>query len=147
MSQINLSENFIKDRVRIALKDVMKNVTITKRIDRNKVLQMQRESNLLLMISHEGKKGISSSKLYEYIGMQKPILLFPSDKDIIEETLNDTGLGIICNTKQELKEKLNSIILDFTKTGNIPIMRNYERIKQYSRRIQVENLSKILDKI
>ena len=135
------------DRVRIALKDVMKNVTITKRIDRNKVLQMQRESNLLLMISHEGKKGISSSKLYEYIGMQKPILLFPSDKDIIEKTLNDTGLGIICNTKQELKEKLNSIILDFIKTGNIPIMRNYERIKQYSRRIQVENLSKILDKI
>lgn len=135
------------DRIRIALKDVMKNVTITKRIDRNKVLQMQRESNLLLMISHEGKKGISSSKLYEYIGMQKPILLFPSDKDIIEKTLNDTGLGIICNTKQELKEKLNSLILDFTKTGNIPLMGNYERIKRYSRRIQVENLSKILDKI
>ena len=134
-------------RVRNLLKDVMGHVTITDRIDRDKVLEMQMESNILLMISHEGKKGISSSKLYEYIGMQKPVLLFPSDKDIIESTLNDTDLGIICNTKDEVYKNLNSLILDFIRNGKIPNMGNIERINQYSRRIQVKNLAQILDKI
>ena len=43
---------------------------ISERIKREKVIEIQLQSNVLLMISHEGLKGIPSSKLYEYIALK-----------------------------------------------------------------------------
>ena len=134
-------------RVKNKLNGYESHYTITERIDREKVIKIQRSSHLMLMISHENIKGIPSSKLYEYVGLRKPILLFPSDNDIIERTLLDTGLGIICNSEKDIKEKLVLSIENFMKYRQVSINRNEINIEKYTRRKQVEKLALYLNRI
>ena len=120
---------------------------ISERIDRENVIDIQLRSNILLMIGHEGLKGIPGSKLYEYVALKKPVLLYPNDNDIIEQTLQDTGLGIICNTSTELEEKLRKIIKNFLLTNKIELRISEEAIKLYSRRNQTKKLASILEEL
>ncbi len=136
-----------ENRVRKVFSGLENKVYISKRIERKKVLKIQQESHLLLMISHENIKGIPSSKLYEYIGLRKPILLYPSDNDIIENTLIRTKLGIIGNSKSEIKLKLKNLIDEFIKTKKIRIIGDENEIKSLSRLNQTQKLAKILDKL
>lgn len=136
-----------EQRVRLNLKNYEKHFTITNRIDREQVLQIQRDSNLLLMIAHENLKGVPSSKLYEYIGLGMPILLYPDDGDIIRKTLLDTGLGIICNSSREIENNLLKLIDEFIRTGKIDITGNPEKMQLYSAKEQVKNLAQLLDRL
>ena len=134
-------------RVRNSLKDVMDHVTITDRVNRDKVLEIQRESHLLLMIAHKGIKGIPSSKLYEYIGLQKPVLLYPNDNDIIEKTLKDCSLGIICEDEMDIENKLSKFIKDYILNGENSFSGDKQKIDKYHRKQQVKKLATLLDKL
>lgn len=123
-----------------------KHFKITGRIAHHEVLKMQNYSDLLIMISYGNLKGIPSSKLYEYIGMKKPILLFPNDFDIIESMLKETRLGIICNNKTELYSKIENMILKKLNNDKICPEPNLSKIEFYSRQNQTKLLAKILDK-
>ena len=134
-------------RVKKIFFDLKENIIITQRLERKKVLKIQQESHLLLMISHENIKGIPSSKLYEYIGLKKPILLYPNDKDIIEKTLNKTNLGIICNTKKEVKFNMKNILEKYIACNKVAIEGIDDEIKLFTRKNQVKKLGEILDAI
>ena len=58
-------------RVEVQLKGYEEHYTITERITREDVIKVQEKSYILLMISHNNLRGISLSKLYEYIGLKK----------------------------------------------------------------------------
>jgi glycosyltransferase involved in cell wall biosynthesis len=135
-----------EERVRTELKG-LERIHITERISREEVIKIQQNSHLMLMVAHEGIKGVPSSKLYEYIGLNKPVLLFPNDHDIIEETLLDTGLGVICNSENEIKEKLTLVIENFIKNGKVGIDGDPQQIQKYSRRNGTNQLAKLLDGI
>ena len=136
-----------ESRVQKYLKGFEGNYRITKRISRKEVLKIQLESDLLLMISHSKLKGIPSSKLYEYIGLEKPILLFPNDTDILEETLSNTGLGIICDTKEKIKTSLIKLIKRKTDCAALIKSINSEAIQELSRENQTRHLAELLDQI
>lgn len=136
-----------ENRVRKVFSGLENKIYITNRIERKKVLKIQQESQLLLMIAHENIKGIPSSKLYEYIGLRKPILIYPSDKDIIENTLRKTKLGITGNSRSEIKTKLKNLIDEFIKTKKTKITGDENEIKSLSRRKQTQKLAEILDNL
>ena len=83
---------------------------LSQRIPKSEVIQLQQSSDVLLMLTHRGKRGIPSSKLYEYLSIQKPILCYPSDNDIVEETLLKSGVGLIVQTGVQLYEKISLMI-------------------------------------
>jgi hypothetical protein len=120
---------------------------ITDRISKEEVIQIQKKSDVLLMISHSNIKGIPSSKMYEYIGLKKEILLYPNDHDIIEETLNHSGLGIICENENEIYQKLLNLIISKQEgKTSAPLIQN-STIEFYSRKKQTAELAKLLDSI
>lgn len=134
-------------RVEKATKEYSNHVSITNRIPKEEVIKIQQESDLLVMIAHSGIKGVPSSKLYEYLGLRKEILLYPNDHNIIEETLLDTELGIICDNKNEIYKKLKTKI-DLKRKGEQPIeFGNFEKIKSYSRQEQTKELARLIDKL
>ena len=110
------------------------------RIDRENVIDIQLSQTYYLVIGHEGLKGIPGSKLYEYVALKKPVLLYPNDNDIIEQTLQDTGLGIICSTSTELEEKLRTIIKNFSLTNKVEL-RLTRKLKIYIKKIQLKKLA------
>ncbi|MEO1050657.1 MAG: hypothetical protein AAFX87_08515 [Bacteroidota bacterium] len=133
-------------RVRNEIKDFESCFTITERIPQAEVIEMQQRSQLVLMVPHAGIKGIPSSKLFEYIGLQKSILLIPSDEDIIEDILSDCGLGYICNTTDELVDCLTRLMDDFYEGVDIS-KKPTQNLKNYSRFEQTKKLAQILDSI
>lgn len=135
------------NRLTNLVKGFENHIFISERISKIKVLNLQNQCDLLLMISHTGYKGIPSSKLYEYIGFKKPILLFPSDKDIIENTLDKTGLGVICNTTEILKSKIEEFIIHKKSSTNLVLKPNLEQINFYSNYYQTSILATLLNSV
>lgn len=119
-------------------------LNITERVPRQKVFDIQNASHAFLMVAHAGLKGIPSSKLYEYLCFRKPVIVCPDDKDIIHETLEDTGLGVFCNTPEEVEQKLTELADDYIANGKIRMTGTQDRIMSYSRRNQAQVLAGIL---
>ncbi len=140
-------DNEQKYRVEKLLLGFENHYWISGRIERKKVIQLQFKSHLLLMISHKGLKGIPSSKLYEYVGLKKPILLYPNDKDIIEKTLIETGLGVVCNSTDEMEKKLRNIIYSHIKKEKNCIEPNLKSIQNYTRKNQTKILANIINSL
>jgi len=135
-----------KERVEKKMIGHEKFLHITSWLPKKEIIELQKNADLLLMISYTGFKGIPSSKLYEYVGMQKNILLYPNDQDIIEDILTKTKLGTICDNKNELIESLNSLI-SRKKLNKINIKNKLGMIDFYSRTKQTEILAQHINNI
>lgn len=133
-------------RVESCIKNHESNYHIYNWLPKEEVLKIQQDADLLLMLSYTGFTGIPSSKLYEYIGTQKNILLYPSDKDIIESILIKTGLGIICNTKEEISEKL-LMLVRYKLENKLFNQANETNINFYSRENQTKILANLIHAI
>lgn len=136
-----------KKRIEESAEGILKHITITDRIPKEDVLQLQANSDALLMISHSNMKGVPSSKLYEYLCFEKTIVHYPNDFDIVESTLNETRLGICSSSKEELYIAIKQLVdqkFDGLK-GNLEA--NKSAIQSYSRRMQTKVLAKLLIKI
>ena len=133
------------ERVSIQMKGYEHAIEILDRIPRKQVIEMQKKSHALLMISHTNAKGVLSSKLFEYIGIKKPIILCPGDKDEIDAIMRTLDYTYICNSAEEVAKSLedlykesNSNLLKFNDTNS----RN-----SYSREIQTKKLAQIFDSL
>ncbi len=133
-------------RIRNVSQSFSENVVITDRKPRKEILEMQHSGHVLIMISHSDCKGIPSSKLYEYMAIGKPIISFPPDKDIIDETLGRLNLGYICSTENEITDKLNDIFQEFLDHNNT-LVPDREYVRLFSRRQQVKKTADLLAKM
>jgi glycosyltransferase involved in cell wall biosynthesis len=113
------------------------------RIPRADVLTMQAKSHLLLMVSHRDAKGIPSSKIYEYLGLGKAVLICPGDGDILDETFGKYDLGFIANNTLEAFEILEKHFNAYVEQRNV--VENVDR--KYALRFTRENQSKALAEI
>ncbi len=152
---VQLKVNFIglsfdigqEQRVRNCIKGYESYFNITPRVPKAEILQIQQQSHVLLMFSYQSLKGIPSSKLFDYLRFEKPVLLCPSDQDIIESILVETGLGIICNDVESAYQNLLRLYQKHQKEGVIQMPAHTDKIAQYSRNQQTKKLAEILDGI
>lgn len=121
-------------------------VIITPWMTKEEVIQEQLNADVLLMLSYGEFSKIHSSKLFEYVGLKKPTILFPNDHGVINEVLTDTGLGLICENETELMKTLTKCILQKTQNATLIDNTQIKNTENYSRKKQVENLATILDK-
>jgi len=134
-------------RVRKNMKEYESYLTISNRIPKSEAIEIQKEAETVLMLSHTGLKGIPSSKLFEYIGLQKPVLLVPSDNDIIENILSDTNLGLICNNAHEVKNEILSLYDKFKRKRSLLNKPDIDRIKNYTNENQTAVMAQSLNRL
>lgn len=120
---------------------------LTSRISKEEVIYLQQRADLLLMLTHKGQKGIPSSKLYEYLSLQNQILCFPSDHDIVAETLFKTGMGVVVDSEELLFDKLNEFMCLKLNGSQIYNATIEENVLAYSVSNQVYRLSLLLNQI
>ena len=134
-------------RVLSLIEDFKEYVFISDRVAKSKVLQLQYEADILLMVSHTGFKGIPSSKLYEYLGFKKPILFFPTDNDVVDNILRKTKIGLIFENKETLKAELIRVLDCKQKKLDIGIVPDFEVINLFTNFNQTKRLSNLLNQI
>ncbi len=85
--------------------------------------------------------------MYEYLSLQKPILCFPSDYDIVEKTILNSGAGSVQDSEYALYEKLFECISTKLNKQSISNQIPQEKLLEYSVSNQVEKLSSLLNMI
>jgi len=84
--------------------------------------------------------------LYEYLALGKPVLLCPSDGDVMEKILSESKLGFFANTSKDAKcsiETLRELYLDEQKLSALK-ENSRQFISPYSRFNQLKELAKRL---
>ncbi len=120
---------------------------ITGRLPKNDVIDIQFKSHLLLMVSHTDIKGTHSSKIFEYLACKKPVMICPSDNDVLEEIIQKTKAGFICNNKEDVVVLLRHLVSEFLSTKKILFNSNISEIEAFTRKNQTKILSDIFNKI
>ncbi|GGZ37889.1 hypothetical protein GCM10007049_33930 [Echinicola pacifica] len=122
-------------------------VKITDRIPRSEALIYLQKAHVVLGVAYQDLKGIPSSKLYEYIGLKKPVLLCPSDQDIMEQILNEVGLGFFANDIDSCLIEIDKIRSLYS-SGEISQLEIdcLPKIRKYSRFNQMSRIGDLLDK-
>lgn len=133
-----------KNRVLINLTGYEKYVEFFPRIPKAEAIQKQKFSDILLMLSHCDIKGTYSSKIFEYLAIQKPILVFPNDKSVLENLITQTKAGFVSDTEELAYEFITKLIDEKIQSGIINFKSDLESIKQYSRFNQVKKFSDYL---
>lgn len=135
-----------EERIRKELKGFEDFFEITNRLPKKEIIDIQLKSHVFLYSAHN-VRGVIGSKLYEYVSLKKPVILAPSDNDVNEEVLMDSGVGIICNTTDEAYKIIGKLHNDFYSNNGIKININQEKIDFYSRENQTKILAGIFDEI
>jgi glycosyltransferase involved in cell wall biosynthesis len=120
---------------------LMPYVWMSDRIPKAEVFEMQARSHVLLMVGHENISTSIGSKVYEYIGLQKPVLLCPSDNGTNYHTLKAAGNGLFATTSNEAFDILERLLL-----GGQPQL-NMADVFHYSRESQTQKLAGLLDRL
>ena len=107
-------------------------------------IEIQKNSNILLLLSWNNRLDQATpGKLFEYIGMKKPILAicYPGE---IKEILDKTGTGIIINDVDKMKEFLLYAIKNYKTDPNLGFTFNEKEISKFSREYQYRELEQIV---
>jgi hypothetical protein len=134
-------------RIKHLLADFEDYYLITDRVDKKEAISIQLKAHLFLICSHTNMKGITSSKIFDYLACQKPIILFPSDQDILDEIITKTNSGYICNTPEEISNILSEILTCYIKSHNVNYHPVRSEVVSFSQKNQTMKLASILDSL
>ncbi|MGA9324835.1 MAG: glycosyl transferase family 1, partial [Salegentibacter sp.] len=122
-----------------------KNLILKGYVSHDEALELQKKSQLLLLIEidSEETRGIIAGKLYEYMAAKRPILAIGPESWDVERIISETGTGKVFSYRagQELKEYLMQAYKDY-KAGNLKSKAT--NIEQYSRRNLTGKLAKLI---
>ncbi len=117
------------------------------RVNRENLTKAMQLSDILILTSFDNVKGWYPVKLFEYYASGKPILLCPSDKDVMEEFVLKTNSGFVANTVEECEAILRECLAKKQNGEIILFERNLVEGEKYSRRYQTKILAEHLDSI
>ena len=124
------------------------NVKINGFIPHEEVLKKQNQSDILLLISWNNPKEkiFIPGKVYEYIGLQHPVLSIGYKEGSLKDLINDTNIGKHTTDIETLKKALIDYYNEFDKTGQIKFEPK-ENINKYSIENMALEFSKLLNKM
>jgi hypothetical protein len=117
-----------------------KNLVLLDRMAQKEAQQEVAKSQLLLVVGFKSMKGILGTKLFEYLGLRKTIILMPGDRDLMEKTILDCNAGYCLNTTEEFVNIVDKSFHEWKEKGYLKYNGNIENIKKYSREEQFEKL-------
>ena len=117
-------------------------------IPREAVMTKQKESHLLLVLDWEDsyERGVYTGKIFEYLGVRRPILAIGGQSNsIIAKLLADTGTGWHAPTVDGIKNTLRKLYQEYRVKGNVPYTGREAEISKYSHREMARKFAEILD--
>jgi hypothetical protein len=124
--------------------ELFKYISLTEKIPQNDVLYNLNNSHVLLVLS-SSKHVALPAKVFEYIGLEKYILVSTNDKSDVEKFVKETSSGIICNDSSDVYNSLVSFFSLFENDRKMKI--KIFNKEYYSRKHQSKLLSDTIKKL
>lgn len=137
------------DIVKYNLSDIFKYYL---RIPQAKVIEKQREAQLLLLFVWEDRSVVPghTSKIFEYLAAQRPIIAtggYGQENNEVAVLLKETGSGVYAITVEDVKDNLLKFYTEYKKNKVVSYSGKMEEIKKYSYIALAEKFAIVLNKI
>ena len=108
-------------------------------------------SSILLQLankfSSDGPKGFMTTKLFEAMAVEKPLLCVKSDESYLESAINKTHTGLAARTADEVYQFILQHYLFWQEKGYTHIEVDREAIEHFSRKRQAEQFMRIFTRL
>ena len=133
------------NRIKEVNNDLFEYIHLTSKIPQKEVLNHLNNSHVLLLLS-SNKHVALPAKLFEYIGLEKFILVSTNDNSDVERFVKETNSGRICNNSDDVYNCLLSVYDKFKNNSNfkvsIPEKENYSR--KYQAKVLCDEIKNIV---
>ena len=105
-------------------------------------------SMLLLLTEKSGEhapKGIMTTKFFEALAVDKPILCVPSDESYLEENIRRTRSGLAARNAEEVAQFIRQYYRQWETQGYTATTPDHEEIKRFSRKGQAEQFMQLFE--
>ena len=136
-----------KQRVRNFLNGFEDYYQINPWLEKKQLKKQLCRSDFFLIAGIPERKGTLTAKIFDYFSFRKPIILCPTDNDILEEEIKRTKSGVILKNSEEVFKWLDETYKGWLKSGVIPFEGDIELIKEFTYEKQVKRLVSFLDQI
>jgi glycosyltransferase involved in cell wall biosynthesis len=117
----------------------------------DKIPDILNDSSVLLLLTNEssndGPKGVMTTKFFEYLAVEKPILCVKNDGALLEKAIRNTKAGISARTQEEVIEFLIEKYNEWKSNGYTHIESDKEKIRQYSRDFQAKQFISVFESV
>jgi len=116
-------------------------------VPKSEAATIMRDADVLLLVTSVGQKSIATSKLFDYMAAERPVMAL-ADANAAAEIVRQAGIGLCVNPMKtnEIKDALLNF-MKWWKQDNYPFRRNEDIIRNFSRRNQAEEMVKILSAV
>lgn len=106
-------------------------VKLNEPVSHKEILQIQSNADILLLLGWNNKadEGVMTGKIFEYLGMKKPILALGYEKGAMNMVLEQTNTGKIINEPRQIYEYLLNI-------SNV--VKNQKKLKEFKDKIYID---------
>ena len=101
-----------------------------------------RRSSMMLVLTSPNTHGMLTTKFYEALGCEKPILCVPSDQGALAELIHYTNAGIATNDIEDIKAFIQHHYQEWQAKGYT--RQTTQHYEQFSREAQCEQLEQII---
>jgi glycosyltransferase involved in cell wall biosynthesis len=123
-------------------------VEVIPSVAHEKAIEIMKQSDALLLIHPKnGRKGIFTGKLFEYLATLTPIIALVNEEDVAAKLIKDANAGYV--TDNANIEKIEEILIQaYDEWENkIPREFNKEIIKKHHRKEQAKRLEKCIEEL
>jgi glycosyltransferase involved in cell wall biosynthesis len=108
------------------------------------------ESSVLLLLTNKSTgskspKGIMTTKVFEYLAVEKPVLCVRSDEGCLAETIRDTQSGIAANTVEQVEHFILEKYAEWKQNGYTHQKTDRQKVLQFSRKEQAKQFIRIFN--
>ncbi len=136
-SRIDIVGNFKKLSIP---ENIRANVFQTAEVDHAEAIRRALEADTLVLVHPKGRQGVYTGKVFDYLATNKPILALCDPNDVIAKLLEETGAGFVAD-EADVEAIKKMILRCYSIWKNQEVLpRDWDRIRQYTRKKQVQNL-------
>ncbi len=140
---INMFENQ-EIKIKMRYPEILPNVTFYERMPLEDLQQIYDQSDLLWLTSFENMKGWYPVKLFDYAKQGIPILLYPSDNDVMQNFVETGSVGKAFGDESEISIFLKGIL---ESENTFSIKPNTKVLNGFTREFQTKQLSEQIREI
>lgn len=130
---------YVDNNSKAIINDVLKDFPITKGISQinglvtvSEIPMLLNKSSIILVLTNKscenGPKGIMTTKFFEAVGVEKPVLCVPNDEGCLGQVITEVNAGLAANSIQEVKDFITEKYNEWQKNG---FTRQNVRNKEY----------------
>lgn len=134
-------DQFQTDRVLKINRNERFDIDVIDKMPKDKMLFEASDSAVFLLLANPDFVTLAA-KIFDYIVLNRKIILFRNDNSVLEKIIDDTQSGFKCARKEDCVDFLSNIYSEW-KIGNVMSMPS--KIEKYSRREQVRLIISILE--